>query len=138
MNKNIMKFGVCYNMEFLNELGNWITHYKDTVFTALGVGGASGGLLYGAMTYIKGKIASLGDATTQQTNALKSEVEELKKQNELLMDYVKADSEVKAQSNVLSEELKYKFNEIANNADQLKSSIIDKAKQALKDNIDTY
>lgn len=120
-------------MEFLNELGLWFDQYKETILTYLGVTGTSGVISGSAVAYIKSKFNDIKNVNSEETKVLKEELTELKKSNEILMEYVKADSEVKSQSNVLSDEVKYKFQTIADTANETKTNLTAKIAD-IKDN----
>ena len=120
-------------IEFLNQIGEAIGSHLTEYMAIFSSVSLSGGVGAGVGVYLKNKLTQVKDNASSETTALKAELEEIKKQNEVLLDYVKLDSEVKKQSSVVSDELKSKFNEIANRAEEEKQNLIQKAKDKVED-----
>ena len=111
------------------ELANWFNENVQVIMTTLGLTGTAGGAFAGVWAFVKGLKTTIIDKFKDSETLLQKQVDELKEQNRVLMDYVKTSAEAKANSGVLDEETKYKFDAIANEANTFAS----KFKQIVED-----
>lgn len=112
-----------------DDLALWFNENVQVILTTLGFTGAGTGALTGVWLFIKGLGTDIKNVFTNENSALRKEVNELKEQNKVLMDYVRESSLAKAESSVLSTEQKAKFQEIGTKA----STFYDKVQEVVED-----
>lgn len=124
--------------EFFIQLGDWFVEQKDIVLTTLGVGGGTATVVAAATAFIKNQVGNLVSKSNDEVAVIKQEIDELKETNVLMAEYIKLSSDVKAQSTVVSDELKSKFNDLSTLVDEKKTTLVEILKDKLTDTINKF
>jgi FtsZ-binding cell division protein ZapB len=124
--------------EFFIQLGDWFVEQKDIILTTLGVGGGTATVVAAATAFIKNSVGNLITKSTDEVSLLKEEIDELKETNILMAEYIKLSSDVKAQSTVVSDELKTKFNNLSTLVDEKKTALVETLKDKITDTINKF
>ncbi len=122
--------------EFLIELGSNIEKYKEVIMTGIGYVGGGSGVLVATKMYFTSKLKENTSKSDKKIDELKEMMIEMKQEalvkDEVIMDYIKLDTQLKKDSELYSADEVSKFETIQNKADNVitaqKESLINKIK----------
>ena len=119
----------------ISEIGNWFSENVEIIMTTLGFTGAGTGALGGVWLFLQGVKTSILNVFDKDTSKLKSEIDLLKEQNQVLLDYVKTSSEIKSTSPHVSDEGKTKLQELSTRANSYLDGKLDSIIDTIKDTV---
>ncbi len=119
----------------LDTISQWFSTNVEVIMTAIGFGGAGAGALSGVWLFLNSVKTSILNVFDNDTKKLSSEIDTLKEQNQILMDYVKASAEAKAESPIISDGARSKFQDLTLRASEYTSSKFDDVVESIKDKI---